>query len=194
MQKGGDSPYWQRPQYQTLVSNKWDIVVIMLGTNDAKDKGDGGPSNWFDNCGASLSSLSPYGNCSFAASTFDMINVIKTLGTGGPSSPPTIYLAAPPPLMQHGSIGANQSVINDVYPRLIPLIAQAANLTTVPISIYSTLGGVPNWQEAFPTSCTQSSPWAACPWYCDSQSCDQCHPNDSGYTRLAQGMLMGMNL
>ena len=40
MQKAGDSPYWQRPQYQTLIGNKWDIVVIMLGTNDAKDPGE----------------------------------------------------------------------------------------------------------------------------------------------------------
>jgi lysophospholipase L1-like esterase len=28
-------PYWERPQYKTLVSNKWDVIVIMLGTNDA---------------------------------------------------------------------------------------------------------------------------------------------------------------
>ena len=32
MQKApnGDSPYWQRPQYQTLINGTWDIVVIML--------------------------------------------------------------------------------------------------------------------------------------------------------------------
>ena len=53
---------------------------------------------------------------------------------------------------------------------------------------------MPNWQQAFPKSCTLNSPWPACPWYCDSQSCDECHPNDSGYKRLAQGMLMGMGL
>jgi hypothetical protein len=28
-------PYWERPQYKTLISNKWDVIVIMLGTNDA---------------------------------------------------------------------------------------------------------------------------------------------------------------
>ena len=48
MQKApnGDSPYWQRPQYTTLTQNKWDILVILLGTNDAKDPIDGGPNNW----------------------------------------------------------------------------------------------------------------------------------------------------
>jgi hypothetical protein len=52
MQKApnGDSPYWQRPQYQALIAGKWDIVVIMLGTNDAKDPIDGGPNNWRASC------------------------------------------------------------------------------------------------------------------------------------------------
>ena len=28
MLKGADSPYWKRPQFQTLVNNTWDIVTI----------------------------------------------------------------------------------------------------------------------------------------------------------------------
>ena len=35
MQKNADSPYGKRPQFTTLTSQKWDIIVIMLGTNDA---------------------------------------------------------------------------------------------------------------------------------------------------------------
>lgn len=31
MLKKGDSPFWKRPQYHTLVNNTWDIVTIMLG-------------------------------------------------------------------------------------------------------------------------------------------------------------------
>lgn len=82
----------------------------MLGTNDAKDPGDGGPNNWHDNCGALPNSLN-LSNCSFATDYASMIEVIRTLGTT-PGVPPTIFIAAPPPLMQHGSIGANQTVIN----------------------------------------------------------------------------------
>ena len=52
MLKHGNSPYWQRPQYKALTEAKWDVVVIMLGTNDAKDPGDGGPNNWLHDCGA----------------------------------------------------------------------------------------------------------------------------------------------
>lgn len=28
MLKHGDSPYWKRPQFQTLTENKWDIIII----------------------------------------------------------------------------------------------------------------------------------------------------------------------
>lgn len=48
--KSGDSPFWKRAEYSKLVSNRWDIIVIMLGTNDAKDRGDHGPGNWQHNC------------------------------------------------------------------------------------------------------------------------------------------------
>lgn len=225
MQKApnGDSPYWQRPQYQTLINGKWDIVVIMLcvpphreppvspktsqpthsrhylfslphsrlpsGTNDAKDPIDGGPNNW--HCGTDVSNITA--SCPFVADYLNMIALVRTLGTTAGVAP-QIFIAAPPPLMQHGSIGANQTVINSVYPSIIPMIGKLANVTTVPISVYAALGGVPDWQTAFPKSCTEQSTWPACPWYCDAQSCDNCHPNDSGYNRLARAMQMGMNL
>jgi hypothetical protein len=32
----GDSPYWKRGSFGTLTGFAWDMVVIMLGTNDAK--------------------------------------------------------------------------------------------------------------------------------------------------------------
>ena len=79
MQKGADSPYWKRPQFQTLIASKWDVLVVMLGTNDAKDKvvrvayrvrgegaccciahpplsppQDGGPTNWGCGTGANV--------------------------------------------------------------------------------------------------------------------------------------------
>ena len=46
----GDSPYWIRAEYAEFVKQQWDIVVIMLGTNDSKDKGDHGPHNWQHDC------------------------------------------------------------------------------------------------------------------------------------------------
>lgn len=84
MLKISNSPYWQRPQYKTLISNKWDIIIIMLGTNDAKDTDDHGPNNWLHNCGGV--NHTTLEGCSFASDYAAMINVIKKLGTtpGGP--------------------------------------------------------------------------------------------------------------
>ena len=52
MRAGADSPYWLRRSYQTLTSNRWDILILMLGTNDAKDSSSRGPPNWLHDCSA----------------------------------------------------------------------------------------------------------------------------------------------
>ena len=57
-----------------------------------------------------------------------MIKLVKTLGTT--AAGPKIFTAIPPPLMAMDSIGANQTVINSVYPKLIPLINQAGDIGT----------------------------------------------------------------
>ena len=263
MQKApnGDSPYWQRPQYTTLTQNKWDILVILLGTNDAKDPIDGGPNKrvhsrrararvralrrataaparrrvasqygrccWRLHCPTWLTArprasaatdsttcgplttpsfpLSPpcswhcgigeidMNNCPYVTDYLSMIARAQTLGTT-PGTPPTIYAMIPVPLMQHGSIGANQTVINSVYPTLIPLIAAKAGLKTVPINNFAGMGGVSNWPAVFPNGCADPSPWPACPWWCDAQHCDQCHPNDDGYHHLAGLVKAGLGL
>ena len=36
MMKNGDYPYWNEPQYQQALNSEADVVVLMLGTNDAK--------------------------------------------------------------------------------------------------------------------------------------------------------------
>ena len=36
MMKNGDYPYWNEPQYQKALKSEADVVVLMLGTNDAK--------------------------------------------------------------------------------------------------------------------------------------------------------------
>ena len=46
--------------------------------------------------------------CSYASDYADMIRLVRTLGNKPEG--PEIYVAIPPPLMQHGSIGANQTV------------------------------------------------------------------------------------
>lgn len=82
MLKHSNSPYWQRPQYKALTEAKWDVVVIMLGTNDAKDPGDGGPNNWLHDCGALLklcatAAVTALGAASSSAAAPPMTTVVE---------------------------------------------------------------------------------------------------------------------
>jgi hypothetical protein len=71
-----------------------------------------------------------------------MIALVKTLGTT--PAGPKIFTAIPPPLMAARSIGANQTVINSVYPKLVPLINAAAKVRALS-SIYEPLRVLRVW-------------------------------------------------
>ena len=123
----------------------------------------------------------------------DFINVVKTLGN------PDIWVMIPPPLMQKDSIGANQTVINSVYPQLIPLIVNDNEGVNGPIDVFSGMGGSPPWYEIGSPSddgCSldDDAGWQPCSWWCDEQSCDECHPNDTGYAHLAAVVKAGLGL
>ena len=191
MQKGADSPYWDRPQFETLTSQEWDIIIIMLGTNDAKDAGSGGPDNWQHDCGGKANTTTL--GCTFAEDYSAMIDLVQTLGN------PKIYLNVPPPLMQEGSIGANQTVINSVFPALLPeIVGENSGAISGLIDVYSAMGGTVDWEsvDGWPEECTVDDyqVWEECAYWCDKQSCDQCHPNDAGYRVMAQAVFDGLNL
>ena len=190
MLKNGDSPYWKRPQYQSLINSTWDIVTIMLGTNDAKDAGSHGRPNWQHDCGGT--GHTTLDGCTFASDFMAIVNVIRTLGKkpGGPD----IYVLIPPPLMELDGYGMNQTVINSVFPKLMPLIENQVSATGL-IDIYAGMGGVSDWKDEFPAKgCELNSSWAPCALFCDAQSCDQCHPNDHGYHQLAKALHTGLAL
>jgi acyl-CoA thioesterase-1 len=182
MLRKGDSPYWERPQFKSLTTNTWDVVTIMLGTNDAKDPGSGGPNDWHHDCGEDA----PLSGCTYAQDYLAMIAEVRKLGS------PKIYAMIPPPLMQQGAYGMNETVINTVLPQLVPRIAAAAGVGL--IDVFSGMGGVSAWRTAFPPhGCNLTSGYAPCGWWCDQQSCDQCHPNDVGYHHLATTVLAGLH-
>ena len=189
----GASPWWKSPAYRALVSAKWDIIFIMLGTNDARDVGSGGPEHWpratcDDATAATLS------DCSFATNYTALLRVVQGLGTPARGAAgPEVHMMIPPPLMQQGAYGMNQTIINTVFPKLVPLIAKAHSpqVKSV-IDVYTGMGGVPApaWTTKLPPKCVLNSTWPPCAWYCDAQSCapGQCHPNDVGSLSLARSL------
>ena len=82
------------------------------------------------------------------------------------------------------------------FPQLIPKIAKANDVEL--ISVYEGMGGVADWSTnpKFPKDCKTSNwaVWPPCKYWCDAQSCDQCHPDDAGYEHLAGVVLAGLGL
>ena len=78
--------------------------------------------------------------------------------------------------------GMNQTVINDVFPTLVPAINAANKLHAPAIDVFTALGGVKDWATTYPKKgCTvKDTAIAKCPFFCDAQSCDQCHPDNNG--------------
>merc|ERR1712146_547540 len=147
------------------------------------DKGSHGPANWHHDCGGDLST------CTFAQDYASFIKVVRSLGTS--SASPAIWSMIPPPLMQLDSYGMNQTVINTVFPKIVPQIAQANQLQGH-VDLYAAMGGVADWSSRFPNGCSKVAvaKWPPCKYFCDvgrkSWPCDQCHPGNTGYQYMAQ--------
>ena len=112
--QNGTSPYWNTNAFDRSHTFGPDIVVIMLGTNDAK------PENWV------------YKD-HFLSDYTELIESYRTL----PSNP-HIYVCLPPPVFAEVSGITNTRITTE----LIPLIRQVADMNSVSlIDIYSVLEG-----------------------------------------------------
>jgi len=165
MLKKGDQPYWTTGPLRFALESKPDIVVLMLGTNDAKT------GNWH----APLIS-------EFPVDYKAMIDAFKNV-----SSDPKIYLMVPPPLYQDGAYGMNQTVINSLFPGDGPAgvktLAKAGGLVA-PIDLFSlweahcpVVGGTPGHPA--------NKSHTPCDWIATG---DACHPSNEGYTQLAKAV------
>jgi len=199
LQREAHEPWWSTGAYKALVAARWDVVFVMLGTNDAAPTAQGywPPSNHAHCDAATPATLA---TCNFASTYADLLAVIATVGPSA-ATPPETHIMIPPPLMQNGAYGMNQTIINTILPQLVPLIGAAnaagggggvngSAIVTSVIDVYTGMGGVPApaWIEEMPPKCVLNSTWPPCAWYCDKQSCrpGQCHPNDVGCAKLAQ--------
>ncbi|MEN8908200.1 MAG: cellulose binding domain-containing protein [Clostridiales bacterium] len=119
MLKKGNSPYWNTSQYKD--SSNWlpDIVIIMLGSNDAKSY------NW------------QY-KSEFLANSIEMINHYKDL-----ASHPIVYVATSP-TVYNGTTG-NYGITNQIVTgEVVPLTKQASKETEcVLIDVNTATQGMP---------------------------------------------------
>ena len=106
-----DKPYMNQTKFQSLKSFSPNIVIIMLGTNDAY------PSR--------QEALG-----SFKSDYEKLIASVQTLSTK-----PKIYLVLPPPIFNN-SLGPDNTIL---VQNVIPLIRQVANETGLPVVDANTL-------------------------------------------------------
>eukprot|EP00929_Paragymnodinium_shiwhaense_P004913 TRINITY_DN106194_c0_g1_i1.p1 TRINITY_DN106194_c0_g1~~TRINITY_DN106194_c0_g1_i1.p1 ORF type:complete len:300 (-),score=30.09 TRINITY_DN106194_c0_g1_i1:358-1227(-) len=161
----GNCSYWGTAQYRDAIGSKPDVVLVMLGTNDAKK------------CNIDGHHEDGRGVRAFMTDYIDLIREFRDLTTH-----PKVYLLIPPPYVldprsSHTQWSASQfdaPAINEMYPVLIPRIATAANASGV-IDIWDSLGG---WQTV-----SNSSEKFGQEIYCDSL-----HPVARGYTAVVEAI------
>lgn len=110
--KQGGTPYWRTSAYARSLAYAPDIVLIMLGTNDAK------PHNWRH-------------KQQFVADYTALIEGYKNLSTK-----PTIYVCYPPPVYGTPAGISNARIHNEVIPKITEVAA--ANSVKI-INVYSAL-------------------------------------------------------
>jgi lysophospholipase L1-like esterase len=114
--KSGDMPYWNEANYGASGDFAPDVVIVMLGTNDAK------PQNW-----AHASE--------FSTDYDDLVAHYRGLGA-------FVYIAAPPPVYDPGAYDIQPDVLNnDVVPEIRQI---AADVNAPLIDVYQALNGKAN--------------------------------------------------
>eukprot|EP00727_Mastigamoeba_balamuthi_P007786 m51a1_g3628 putative xylanase (224) ;mRNA; r:129117-129865 len=115
VQLAGDYPWVQSRVHAAAMASSPDVVIVMLGTNDAK---------WFN-----------WNETRFRADYTALIRSLVAL-----PSRPQVLVAVPPPLYVDGAFSMNRTVVNEVLPRLVPHIARAAGATPL-TGVYHLFGG-----------------------------------------------------
>lgn len=109
----GDKTYWGTQEFNDSLASRADIVVIQLGTNDAKEW------NWNEE--------------RYITDYKEMISLYKSM-----PSTPSIYISTPSPLYHKGH-GIRIDVVNDILPSLVRRISSEAGVEL--IDNFNAMGG-----------------------------------------------------
>ena len=206
---GNQADYWSRPKFQELVKGGWDIIVVCMGTNDAKTVATGAEAdNWpgglhtkpvdaesaEDVFRTQLCQSTP----TFVSSYLDFLAFARTLGNARNGGEPAIFVCIPPPALSDGAFGVSQSVVNSVLPKLMPLIAKGAGYSqTRVVDLFGALGGremamVPSGGYALGGDAVGhgdgNDDVGPRRFFCDAEWNDNLHPCDAGFAAIAEAV------
>jgi lysophospholipase L1-like esterase len=145
MQNEGYRPFVQTAMYRGLLENTWDVVVLMLGTNDGRDTEQGCDPESYMNmpCAALAAARAWFPETSPAAYVRDatsIINEVRAQHERAGAKVPTILLMTPPPVVFDGVSGVQRSIVNRIQPTLLNDVAASQNLGPV-IDLHPSFGG-----------------------------------------------------
>ena len=171
---GSSVSYKASKEFGALVKHKWDIVIVMLGTNDADTR-----PEQFD-------------KMAYAHDYASLLHTVKTLGRDG--GEPSIFCAIPPPIPRciskempkNGGPKKQPFVINSLLPRMVPDIAGASGASI--IDVYRPLGGDAHWRGTFPFDCKSEQSHPMCKNFCQKGQCFGVHLSDVGYGIMASSI------
>ena len=169
----GYRPYWSTQHFARLNDTKWDVAVIMLGTNDAL-------GNTLSRSCKTQTDANDGKSVHCRHLTVGLESLIAQLRSNGV---PRVLVAVPPPLLREDAYGLDQTSVNRVVPQQIRAVAEANRrwLAHPPIDVFGALGGLN--QSKAPWECSMLTPHVP---RCALFSCDRTHPSDTGYEKIAR--------
>ena len=176
--------YWDREPFRAFVAGRWDVVIVMIGGNDSKVVSAGAVAdNW-------------RGEEAFAKDYAELVALAKALGTSEEREP-TVFACTPPPVLCTNAGPIQSTIVNGVLPGLVRRIAAENGAHTV--EIFEAVGGgdvlagrIPpegltaDFVSANPTSAPAMYFYAEADESVGGVWCDQVHPCDAGFVRIAQ--------
>lgn len=149
--------YSHTEEYTQSLQSEPDLVIIMLGSNDATQM------------------VWPTFRQDFEPAYGQLVGVYQSLPTK-----PTVLVAVPPPLYRNHAYGMLQSVINAEFPSALQRIANSRRLPP-PVSIFEAFKAkCPNLQSNACPFISGVNPLSR------EAHDDGCHPNDAGYSLIAE--------
>ena len=176
--------YQSTMQFDRLTTSTWDIVIIMLGTNEGFYWDVSRQSSCLPAMALTLADDDLWRACSgtsFVRSYLEFLELVRTLGTG--PAGPSIFMSIPPP---QTLVGSAAEMVDTMFPRLIPLIASHSSVPVHGIiDNFVAFGGFNATNKT--AMCRQVVSTAPpCSLMCDDKRCDGIHPTDAGYRVMGE--------